>query len=237
MAVEGFDYAAVIADLEAKKLAIENSLLSLRLAQASGALGAQSDFSGVSGSPSGGPMELPKNAFVGKSIPVAVVLYLSAVKRKQTLSEVATALEDGGAESTAKNFETVVAGALYRLKDAGKVVRFKDGWMLAEQVHGSLRAVVEKASKSESRKKAKKPKRGARVQKKEKTTEPNAPKGAGLESRIHDTLRSNPQKSFSAAEIATTLNLGHAATVSMSLGRMVAKKKAEKTTDGKYKAA
>jgi hypothetical protein len=97
------------------------------------------------------PMELPTGAFLGKSIPEAIKLYLSAVKKKQTAREIATALKEGGMESTASNWETTVTGALHRLKTAGAVLRFKDGWGLAELYPESLRSRLAKDDKPRKR--------------------------------------------------------------------------------------
>lgn len=93
------------------------------------------------------PTELPVGAFLNMSIPEAIRLYLSAVKRKQTAREIAAALKDGGMESTAANWETTVTGALHRLKTTGHVLRFKDGWGLADFYPDSLRARIAKEAK------------------------------------------------------------------------------------------
>jgi hypothetical protein len=89
-------------------------------------------------------IELPTGAFLNMSIPEAIRLYLSAVKKKQTAREIASALKEGGMESTAANWETTVTGALHRLKTAGAVLRFKDGWGLADHYPDSLRARIAK---------------------------------------------------------------------------------------------
>jgi hypothetical protein len=70
--------------------------------------------------------------------------YLLAVKRKQTVREIATALKEGGMESTAANWETTVTGALHRLNAVGGVLRFKDGWGLAEFYPEGLRNRIAK---------------------------------------------------------------------------------------------
>ena len=41
-------------------------------------------------------------------------------------------------ETTAANWEATVTGALHRLKAAGAVLRFKDGWGLADHYPDSL---------------------------------------------------------------------------------------------------
>jgi|GEM_PF-2819801 len=95
----------------------------------------------------GAPLELPRGALLGKSIPAAIKLYLSAVKKKQTIREIANALREGGVETTAKNFETPVQSAIYRLQATGDVLRFKEGWALAEFYPESLRNRIAQDSK------------------------------------------------------------------------------------------
>jgi hypothetical protein len=119
-------------------------------AKSLGAFGQPGNVGNVSRTPfyGGGstdaPIELPTGAFLNMSIPEAIKLYLSAVKKKQTVREIANALKEGGMESTAANWETTVTGALHRLKAASTVLRFKDGWGLAEYYPESLRARIAK---------------------------------------------------------------------------------------------
>jgi hypothetical protein len=119
--------------------------------------GTNLDPSGLTGGFTPTSVELPTGAFLGLSIPEAIKLYLSAVKQKRTAREIANALKEGGMESTAANWETTVTGALHRLKAAGAVLRFKDGWGLAELYPETLRsrlAKEDKPRKSPRRKKA-----------------------------------------------------------------------------------
>jgi hypothetical protein len=109
-----------------------------------------------SGSNHDAPVELPTGAFLNMSIPDAIKLYLSAVKKKQTAREIAAALKEGGMESTAANWETTVTGALHRLKSAGAVLRFKDGWGLADHYPDSLRARIAKEKPTRGRPRKKK---------------------------------------------------------------------------------
>lgn len=130
-------YAEVLADMEAKRAALDAAITALRTALTLGALGQPGDAEaaalmtpGGAGGLGGSPVELPHGALLGKSLPAAIKLYLSAVKRKQTVREITTALREGGVESTSSNFENIVTGALHRLRGAGDVLRFKDGWAL-----------------------------------------------------------------------------------------------------------
>src|SRR5579863_6215867 len=114
---EMFDYTAIIADLEAKKAALDATITAFRAAQAAGALGQPGDAS-VSPSlaapfaASGG--EVPVGAFLGRSIPEAAKLCLQIVKRKMTTREIADALKKGGIESTSKSFPMIVHSILDR---------------------------------------------------------------------------------------------------------------------------
>ena len=49
MSTEGLDYSAILADLEAKKSALENTIASFRAAMALGALGQPGDLSAAPG--------------------------------------------------------------------------------------------------------------------------------------------------------------------------------------------
>lgn len=124
-----------------------------RQAMATGALGqpGEIDFSsaiGVGSGQSDMPVDLPKGALLGKSLPAAVKLWLTSARRKASVKEVATALREGGVESTSPNFENVVSGALHRLKANNEVLRFKDGWAAAEFYPATLRGNATKAAKA-----------------------------------------------------------------------------------------
>jgi hypothetical protein len=104
MAGEKLGYVEILADLEAKKAAIEATITALRTALTIGALGTPSGdvdlsaatFPGASAFNGSTPVDLPKGALLGKSLPAAIKIYLSAMKRKQTTREIATALKEVG---------------------------------------------------------------------------------------------------------------------------------------------
>src|SRR5579871_3379294 len=108
----------------------------------------------------GEPIDLPEGAFLGKSVPTCIKLYLSASKKKKTIKEIAAALKEGGVESTSDSFENVVTGAINRLKVAGEVLRFKDGWGLPEWYPAHIRAAAPSGNGKRSAKR--KAKKGAR---------------------------------------------------------------------------
>jgi hypothetical protein len=142
-----------LAQLDARIAALQALRESYLRVLALGALGQPGEDTATSGalaisslSVLGGPVELPTGAFLGKSIPAAVKLFLQAARRKQSVKDISTALREGGIESTSANFETTVTSALHRLKANGEVLRFKDGWALAEFYPEGLRSRIEKSA-------------------------------------------------------------------------------------------
>jgi hypothetical protein len=205
MATEKFDYARLLNDIEAKIAALQALRGSVQAATAVGALGeAVEGLSPIgTGMPLGMPTDLPEGAFNGKSIPTCVELYLSAVKKKKTNKEIAAALREGGVESKASNFETVVTGALFGLKRAGKVLRFKDGWGLTEWYPAHLRGADAGAGKRTK----KKGKRNGRTRGDKKAVESTPAKGKANE-RALEYLRSKPESERSLSEIAEHIGMG-----------------------------
>jgi hypothetical protein len=99
-----------------------------------------------------GPIDLPTGAFLGKSIPAAIKLYLMAARKKKTARDIAAALKEGGVESTAANFENMITGSLHRMRGFGDVLKFPDGWTLAEFYPESMRARLTKDAPPKKRK-------------------------------------------------------------------------------------
>jgi hypothetical protein len=233
--------SAFIADIEAKIAALQAILLSLKSASALGALGAAIDGidlpSGVSPSTTGDtPIDLPEGAFNGKSLPACVKLYLSAAKRKKTLKEIAAALRDGGVESTSDDFENVVNGALFRLKNAGEVLRFKDGFGLPEWYPANIRASAPaNGTKRTTKKKAKRNPRKSAINKPEPTaldTKTVPAKGTTNE-RVLELLRTKPEREYSLREIATHLGMGEQG-ARLNLGKMLKTGRVRMTAPGTY---
>ena len=94
-----------------------------------------------------GEAALPVGVFRDKTIKEAIVIFLGAMRRKQTNREIAMGLQKGGIATTSKSFEPTVATALHRLKAEGAVLRFEDGWDLASSYPDSLRSRLEKDRK------------------------------------------------------------------------------------------
>ena len=69
----------------------------------------------------------------------AIELYLQSVRNKQTPQEIAEGLRAGGLESSAKDFGPTLRSTLHTLKKKGDLLRFKDGWDLADAHSTALR--------------------------------------------------------------------------------------------------
>lgn len=201
MASEKPETDGFLAVLDRKIAALTALRDTYRQAMAAGALGqpGEIDFSSTIGVGSGRssdlPIDLPKGALLGKSLPAAVKLWLTSARRKASVRDIAVALRDGGVESTSPNFENVVSGALHRLKANNEVLRFKDGWAAAEFYPSTLRTTVAKA-KGTSASKAKRKK---------------LPKNDGRKSElILDMLPVNPVDALAPNDIVAAMkNMGY----------------------------
>lgn len=239
MSTEKVDYyGAILADAEAKIAALQELVASVKKAVALGASGPSGEVL-PSASPSNNEaMDLPVGAFSGLSVPAAVKLYLGAIKRKQTAPQIVAALKDGGMESTASNFYTVVAGALFRLKQSNEILRFKDGWGLASLYPEHIRKAAATQESKPARKKAKKPTKG-KAKSQTKTEQPEkhpsvvVPITKSVEQRISGILHASKGDSWHPTELAKNLEL-NVTGVQLTLGRMAAKGLVKKTGDGKY---
>ena len=100
MGMEQLDYSVVLADMEAKRAALDAAIASIKMYLV-GQPGSTSSASSSTSIPTG---EIPAGAFLGKSIPDAATLYLKIMKRKATTREIADGLKRGGMESTSANF-------------------------------------------------------------------------------------------------------------------------------------
>lgn len=234
MASDKLDYDSMIADLKAKRATLDAAIASLEAAKALGTLGQATEGAevprmvpGISNVPdNSNPVELPHGAFLGKSLPAAIKLFLSAMKKKQTVKEITTALREHGVESTSPNFEGVVTGSLNRLKAAGEVLRFKDGWGLSEWYPEAFRSRV--SSEPKARKTGKK-RRGKR----NKTESPDATKES-MEDRIKPLLERS-SGGCTPKELADELGAPTlTGAIGLALERMVKKQVAVKDINGKY---
>jgi hypothetical protein len=244
-----------LAALDAKIAALQSLRSAYLAAQAVGALGQVGDVPAepsaapfVGGGDAGLPTELPVGAFNGKSLPACITLYLETAKRKKTIKEIATALRDGGIESTSDNFEGVITGALNRLKSRGEVLRFKDGWGLPAWYPPSLRTAAVPAATGKKKAKKSKGKKSASASsvKAELAPAPTSaklptaePENAGTpqisaQQQIVQFFGKHPGREFSKEEILGALKM-RSQTLTFLLGKLAHRHVLAKTESGAYK--
>jgi hypothetical protein len=133
------DYAAVLADLEARRATLDGVITVLKQMVGTGVLeailipsppGTKSENANRDTVGSGAlPSEVRPGVFHGLSVSEAVRKFLEMTKTKQRTVDIATALRQGGIESTADNFYGNVFTTMKRRKDFVKLGKF---WALAE---------------------------------------------------------------------------------------------------------
>jgi hypothetical protein len=231
--------------VEARIAAWQAVLASLKAALSldpSGKAGEGIDLSSIAGAGNGEigqPIDLPDGAFFGKSVPACVKLYLSAARKKKTSKEITAALREGGVESTSGNFENIVTTALNRLRIAGEVLKFKDGWGLSEwypanmRTSGSAGKRVPKGKKKSKKGKVKRATSTASAATIRKVTEIRKPEDKP-EPRILAFFKGN-HREVAASEVATALGL-KIQTAHLVLAKLAHQKKIEKLSSGHFKA-
>lgn len=232
MAENIMDYQTMLADMESKKAVLEQAIASFRAAIAAGALGQPGEMQAGTINPAsismGGSMELPVGALLNKSLPAAIKLYLSTIRKKQTTPQIAAALRAGGVETLAADFETVVAGSLHRLKLAGEVLRFPDGWGYAEHYPDHIRKAISQDSKPKKKKKTGKAK--SKVKKETTAKAKVVPIAGALEQKIEKILKATTMV-LNSTDIAQMINANPTG-VLLTMGRMAAKGTIEKFGNG-----
>ena len=166
--------------------------------------------------------DLPVGVLRDKSTPDAIKLYLKAGRRKQTGKEIAEGLKEHGFHSTSKDLGGIVHASLHRLKKVGVVLRFQEGWDLAESYPEHVRAKMAKPKKTA------KPKKRRQLPKKDKGRN-------GLHKRIEAVLDANETKIFSPEEIGSMVDVDGRG-VRLALALMEKKKMSKKTPSGGYSA-
>jgi hypothetical protein len=120
MGSEQVNYAAVLADLEARKAQIEAAIAAIKMISAQGGISPDG----------GGSTSVSPSAFLGMTIPDATKKYLSSTKQKKSTQEIIDALTAGGLPKS--KYTTVYAILARRQKQAGDIVNIKGDWGLAE---------------------------------------------------------------------------------------------------------
>lgn len=239
---------AMILDLQKMRSSIDAAIGNLTAAlSASGAMVPTDESLSAGISPANTfdsqPTELPRGAFLGMSLPAAVKLFLTAMRKKQTIREIATALREGGIESTSPNFEGVVTGCLHRMKSRGELLSFKDGgWSLAEFYPEGLRArLTQEGTAKRTQAKKKKTAKAKKAAKASAEVSPKvelrkaAPTGEGLEHRIEKFAQSQKDW-FKSSDIAQAMPDVEAKSLPLAMGRLAKKHGWEKSGDGSYRA-
>lgn len=252
MSTQPVDYAAIIADLEAKKAAIEATIASLRSAMALG-IGAAAGGDGSGGgavptfanpySFSGG--EVPAGAFLGKSIPEAARVYLEIVKKKQTSREIAEALQKGGMESTSGNFVGIVHAVLDRARKSpnAAIVKLGTQWGLAGWYPKGILNNAAAPPPKKKGKKAKKAQKATGTASKStdetgtaaETQTAKEAKGPGTRDQLAAILKQSPGQEFTAETLAEKVGQQVGVT-RMVLAKLVATGIIHKSENGAFQA-
>ncbi|MDX2181723.1 MAG: helix-turn-helix domain-containing protein [Bryobacteraceae bacterium] len=212
---DSVDYSAIIADMEAKRDALNASIESLRA------------LVGVwQGTPAAKPAQRASAAsprtgaqpYQGKTVIEAVRMFLSDGSRRP-VSEISDALENGGVASRSTNFRSIVQNVLNRLKEMGEIARFPEGWGLTKGSRKAAAApVVQKRGRKPGKTNAKKA--------------PAGKGGSGIQEKIEKALASGP---VVPGDLADSLGV-RVQTVSLVLGKLMRAGKVKKSADGKVTA-
>ena len=241
MAGDTADAPTFLASLDAKLKALQDLRTAWLAAQAVGALGPLGEGAELptvvlpANGETGVPSELPKGAFLGKSLPQCITLHLSAVRKKQTMKEITAALRVGGVESTSPDFGNVVNAAIQRMKKNNEILRFKDGYGLASWYPPNFRASAPSPQRTKG-KAAKKSHKKPKAAKSVRQQEPAAPEKVGSESQVLAYFKKHAGKEVSKAAIVSELGM-RVQTASLILAKLAHKQILTKTESGNYKMA
>lgn len=130
----GVDYAGVLADLKAKRDALDKAIAAIEMVTG------QSTTTGTA--QSGTTEEIRDDAFFGMTIPDAAKKLLAIKKRPQSTQEIAELLRSGGMLNTSDNFANTVGTVLNRAdrNNAGIVKVGRGKWGLSDWYPGRRKA-------------------------------------------------------------------------------------------------
>lgn len=137
----GIDYAAVLADLEAKRAGLDAAIAGVKQMLGQSHVAASSPSASGHGN-GAGAISLRGDEFFQMSIPDASIKYLKMVKKPQTTKEIAEALEKGGMLHGSGDFIQTVGSVINRRSKAAdsEVANVKRGvWGLSEWYPGVRR--------------------------------------------------------------------------------------------------
>jgi hypothetical protein len=209
MAQEPVNYEAVLADLRVKRASLDAAIAAIEQLQTVGGMSSEATALPKTIDPS----SIPDDAFFGLSVVDAAKKYLTIVKRKQSVKEIADALDRGGLPHSSSNFVATVATMLRRANDSDLVKVGRGDWGLAGW-YGSRRPKPEPVPKS-------RPRRSRATRKVATATHSNrAPKSAigGAQGTIYDHVEAALREHGAPMEVAALLQK-----VSERAGRQVAR--------------
>jgi hypothetical protein len=126
MPANGINYAAVLADLEAKRAQLDSAIAAIKaLMEQSGPWRQPPRRFRVSPA-----SHVPPRAFLGLSISVAARMLLEMVQRRLSIPEIMQGLRSGGLKPS--KYRNVYAIMRQRESDKGDVINVKGQWGLAE---------------------------------------------------------------------------------------------------------
>jgi hypothetical protein len=131
MATEVIDYRAVLADLEAKRTAIDSTINGLRQMLNLGAEQTMGGASASNGERRDQATQVRFDSFFRMSLPAAITKFLEMATVPQSVSEITRAILEGGFKTTSKNLMPIVGSNLSRMKTAGEVVNVDGKWGLS----------------------------------------------------------------------------------------------------------
>lgn len=162
MAAETIDYTAVLADLKAKRSALDAAIAGIEASQGLG----DGELPPII--PSGdqslirkpAEREITEHSFFSLTIPEAIKKCFAIVKRPMAVNEITTALQQGGLITNASNLPATVSGTLGRMKRSGELVALGKGkWGPSDWFKGkkTLEAQAPKKRKAHKVRKVKPP--------------------------------------------------------------------------------
>lgn len=142
----GIDYAAVLADLKAKRADLDAAIAGIERM-----IGVAPSFANVIFGEVNTSSDVQSDSFFGMSIADASKKFLGMKRKPQTTQDIADALEAGGMTHTSGNWGNTVGSVLNRIDaSGGDIVRVKRGtWGLASWYPGRKRQAADKSKESE----------------------------------------------------------------------------------------
>ncbi|MDQ2899021.1 MAG: hypothetical protein M3Y07_04375, partial [Acidobacteriota bacterium] len=168
------------------------------------------------------------------------------IQKKQTTAEIAQALKKGGVGSSAKNFDKTVRSGLERWRSSKGVIKVGDSWALPTFYSPAVRASLLSGSRlpkvaADKKKRSTKQRASKPVSSAAKPTTPEksppTPETAsqGSRAKIASFLLEHGGAAYTIQQLATVFQITEKV-AQLNLAHLVAKRRAEKTADGKYRS-